>query len=176
MDNLQSRWSQKEITHRKRYRLKRAARRIRQKIRNLIDEVHTKLTKWIVEQYHFILLPEFATSRMVKRGNRRIRSKTARAMLGWAHYRFKFILQDKTREYPWCKVVICDEHYTSKTCGRCGFLHYKLGSNKIFKCPQCRIEIDRDVNAARNILLRYLTLHCNRADVSSALRLTSLYY
>jgi putative transposase len=101
---------------------------------------------------------------MVRRANRRIGSKTARAMLGWSHYRFKQRLLNKTREYPWCKVIICDEHYTSKTCGNCGHLHMKLGSSKTFKCPQCHVEMDRDINAARNILLRYLTL--NRASLS----------
>ncbi|RIB18763.1 hypothetical protein C2G38_2084840 [Gigaspora rosea] len=42
--------------------------------------------------------------------------------------------------------------------------HKKLGSNKTFKCPQCQIEMDIDINAARNILLRFLTL--NRAESS----------
>lgn len=100
----------KSDTGRKRYTMKRAARRIRKKIRDLVDEMHKKFTKWIVEQYHTVLLPEFETKRMVKRANRRIGSKTARAMLGWSHYRFKQRLLNKTREYPWCKVVICDEH------------------------------------------------------------------
>ncbi|RHZ56817.1 hypothetical protein Glove_396g67 [Diversispora epigaea] len=76
------------------------------------------------------------------------------------YHTFTSGIRDKmTREYPWCKVVICDKHYTSKICGNCGYLHQKLGSNKTFKCPQCQIEMDRDINAARNILLRYLTLN-----------------
>lgn len=164
LDKLQSKWSQKEIRHRKRYKLKQAARRIRKKIRNLVDEAHKKFVKWIVEQYHTVLLPEFATQRMVKRAQRRIGSKTAKAMLTWAHYRFKQRLLNKTREYPWCKVVICDEHYTSKTCGNCGFIHQKLGSSKTFRCPKCRIEMDRDINAARNILLRYITIRTSHVE------------
>jgi hypothetical protein len=60
--------------------------------------------------------------------------------------------------YSWCTVVECDEAYTSKTCGKCGKTHAKLGSNKTFKCPKCDHEADRDISAARNILLRYLTL------------------
>lgn len=163
-DKLQSKWSQKEVCHKKRYKLKRAARRIRKKIRNLIDETHKKFTKWIVEQYHTVLLPEFETQRMVKRAQRRIRSKTARAMLTWSHYRFKQRLINKTKEYPWCKVIICDEHYTSKTCSQCGFLHQKLGASKTFKCPQCNVEMDRDINAAKNILLRYVTLNYNKVS------------
>ena len=74
-------------------------------------------------------------------------------MLIWSHYRFKQRLLDKCREYPWCKVIFVDEHYTIKTCGLCGFIHQKLGSSKTFKCPQCKIEMDRNIHATRNILL-----------------------
>jgi hypothetical protein len=79
----------------------------------------------------------------------------------WSHYRFKMRLLDKTREFPWCRVVICDEHYTSKTCSECGELHDKLGGSKTFHCPQerCGAVMDRDHNGARNILLRFLTLN-----------------
>jgi len=36
-----------------------------------------------------------------------------------------------------------------------GMLHKKLGGNKTFKCPHCNIVMGRDVNGARNVLLRY---------------------
>lgn len=158
-DKLQSKWSQKEVRHRKRYRLKKAARRVRKKIRNLVDEVHKKLTKWLVSNYETILLPKFETSDMVTRGQRKIGSKTARQMLTWSHYRFQQRLVNKTREYRNSQVIICDEAYTSKTCGCCGKLHEKLGGNKTFRCPHCGVVMDRDMNGARNILLRYLTLN-----------------
>ncbi len=111
-DKLQSKWSEKEVKHKKRYSYKKAARRIRLKIKNLIDEVHKKFTKWLVMNFHTILLPEFETSKMVKKGFRKINSKTARSMLGWSHFRFRQRLLNKVREYPWVKVGICDEHYT----------------------------------------------------------------
>lgn len=174
LDELQSKWTQKDTRHRKRYRLQRAARRTRRKIRNLVDELHKKLVKWLVENYHTILLPKFETQKMcLRRASRRIGSKTARAMLTWSHYRFKQRLLDKMREYPWCNVIVCDEHYTSKTCGNCGFIHQTLGANKNFKCPQCHMEADRDIHAARNILLRYFTLH-RAAPSGAVLGLTPL--
>ena len=95
---------------------------------------------------------------MIIKNKRRIRSKTARAMLTWSHYRFQQRLINKSREYPWCKVIICDEQYTSKTCGHCGVIKQNLNSSKIFKCSSCHVTIDRDFNGARNILLRYMTL------------------
>jgi putative transposase len=157
MDGIQSRFQQPTTKARKRYRLKRAWKRLQVRVRNLIDEVHKKTTLTLVKSYKVILLPKFETSQMVKKAQRKIRSKTARGMLTWAHYRFQQRIIDKTREYRQCKVIIVDESYTSKTCGFCGHIHTKLGGNKVFKCPQCGVKLDRDVNGARNILLKFLT-------------------
>ena len=158
-DKIQSRLARKEGRHRTRYRMRRKVMpRIRRKIRNLVDEVHKKLTKWLVSNYETILLPKFETSQMVTRAKRRIGSKTARQMLTWSHYRFQQRLLNKTREYRGSHVIVCDEAYTSKTCGHCGRLHEKLGGSKTFRCPHCGVTMDRDMNGARNILLRYLTL------------------
>ena len=138
-------------------------RRIYEKIHCLIDDCHHKFSSWLCQNYRIILLPEFKTQEMVKRGKRRIRSKTARMMLTWSHFRFRQFLLHKVREYPWCRVIICTEEYTSKTCGCCGHIHRKLGGSKVFRCPSCAAELDRDINGARNILLRYLTLlHSNQ--------------
>ena len=163
VDKLQSRWAQKDICHRKRYRLQRAARHIRLKIRNLVDDLHRRCASWLCKNYRAIVLPKFETSKMILRGKRRIKSKTARAMLTWSHYRFRMHLLHKQREYPWCTVYLCTEEYTSKTCTGCGHLHHTLGGNKVFKCPACKIHIDRDVNGARNILLKFLTELFERA-------------
>ncbi|CAG8719733.1 3695_t:CDS:2 [Rhizophagus irregularis] len=38
------------------------------------------------------------------------------------------------REYLHCKVIICSEDYTSKTCGSCGLVNDELGGLKTFKC------------------------------------------
>ena len=166
-DNLQSRWSKEK--HRKRYRMQRAGRRIQERIRNLVNEVHCKLVKWLVMNFDVVLLPKFETQSMCQKTQfvaedgtrhktRKINGKVARAMYTWSHYRFQQRLLHKIREYPQCRVVICDEDFTSKTCGHCGFVHEKLGGNKTFKCPSCHVSLDRDVNGARNIFLRYMTL------------------
>ena len=75
-----------------------------------------------------------------------------------SHYKFRQRLLNKSREYPWCTVSIVNEAYTSKTCGRCGVINEKLGGNEIFKCINlnCGLVADRDIHAARNILLRYM--------------------
>jgi len=146
-----------KINHKKRYRMRKAGRRILQGVRYLISELHKKMVRWLCVHYKVILLPEFETSKMLRRGQRRINSKTARGMATWSHYRFKQRLLHKSQEYPECRVYIVGEAYTSKTCGHCGFIHNQLGGSKIFECPACKWKIDRDINGARNILIKFLT-------------------
>jgi transposase len=77
------------VKHCKRYRMKKADLRIQLKIRNLVDELHKKMVRCLCSNYRLILLPSFGTKRMVRTLNRKISGETARAMLTWAHYRFR---------------------------------------------------------------------------------------
>ena len=61
----------------RRQRLRKAAARARNRIKNLIDELHHKTARFLVDNFDIILLPTFETKDMVKRGKRKIRSKTA---------------------------------------------------------------------------------------------------
>jgi IS605 OrfB family transposase len=99
--------------------LKRAAGHVRVKIRNLVNDLHHHLAKYLVENYELILLPAFHTSEMVPR-------KTVRSMLTWSHYRFQQFLLHKAREYPGCHVALVCEGYTSKCCSRCGAIHWTI--------------------------------------------------
>ena len=51
------------------------------------------------------------------------------------------------------ELVVIDRFYpSSKTCSKCGWKKEDLTlSDRVFKCENCGIEIDRDLNAAINI-------------------------
>ena len=168
-DRLQSRVCDPNMRHHRRYRLKKALCRARERIKNLVVEVHRKLAKFLCEVYDVILLPRFGTSGMVCRGRRKIQSKTVRQLLGWSHYAFQQCLRSKAREYPWVRVLEVREDYTSKTCGHCGTLHHTLGGSKRFVCPthSCGLSVDRDLNGARNILLRWLSSPLEEEAISN---------
>lgn len=73
-----------------------------------------------------------------------------------SHYKFKQHLFNKGEEYG-CKIIEVTEEYTSKTCGNCGLLSDNY-HNRIKKCSHCKTEIDRDLNGARNILIKNIKL------------------
>ena len=154
VDKLQSKWDKKETRHKERYHLKKAAKKIRKKIKNLVKEVHDKLILFLCFNYEIILLPTFNTKQMIFKRKRRINSKTARNIITWSHFSFRQRLLNKIREFPNVKVKMVTEEYTSKTCGQCGTLNQSLGAKKVFSCGKCDYEANRDLNAARNILIK----------------------
>jgi putative transposase len=85
-----------------------------------------------------------------------IGKKTSNNMLQLSHYKFKCRLLNYTKLQD-TTVIICDESFTSKTCGHCGTIKNKLAGCEVYKCINCKSTIDRDINGARNILIKSLT-------------------
>lgn len=154
LDKLMSKISLSK-SRQQRQRMRKAASRLRNKIKNLVDECHKQTVSYLTSNYQVILLPTFETSQMTKKVKRKIRSKTARNMLTWAHYRFKQVLKNKA-ELSGCQVIDVTEEFTSKTCSSCGHVHHKLGGAKHFKCPNCGHSLLRDFNGAFGIFLKAL--------------------
>ena len=130
-----------------------AGLRMRQKVQNLIDELHHKAALFLVKNFDCILLPTFETSQMVGRAGRKIRSKTVRNMLTFAHYRFKQFLKNKAFEHGKTVVDVC-EAYTSKTHPETGEIK-QIGGAKRIRLLSGEW-VNRDIVGARNILLRAL--------------------
>ena len=56
-------------------------------------------------------------------------------------------------EWAGVQLVAVNPVNTSRTCPRCGGIHReKLVEYRVFRCPGCGLELDRDLNAAINIL------------------------
>jgi putative transposase len=122
------------------------------RVKAMIADMHHMVSSWLSRNYKEVLLPSFQTSDMTSR-QKRISSKTSRAMLTWSHYKFKKMLEYKM-ERSGGKMIECEERYTTKTCSRCGRINHSITSEKVFKCSECHLTMDRDVNAARNIYLK----------------------
>jgi putative transposase len=156
-DKIQCRLRTAGLHHNTRRTMRKRALKKLEKVRDLVADIHRKLCVWLCENYRCIILPKFESANMVKRSKRRkMNGKTAKTMLTFSHFLFRQRLLHKVREYPWCRVFLCDESFTSKTCGNCGLCNDKLGGSKLFHCKSCNFRADRDANGARNILIKYL--------------------
>ena len=141
--------------------IRRATERLRWRIKDLIDDLHHKVANFLVKNFDTVFLPTFETQQMVSK----LRHKTSRMMLTFAHFRFKSFLRAKAEEYS-CEVVDVSEAYTSKTCSYCGKIH-NIGSKKVMRCG-CGAAVDRDLNGARGIYLRALVATPVSADSRDA--------
>ncbi|KAF5826737.1 hypothetical protein DUNSADRAFT_2216 [Dunaliella salina] len=145
-------YNQKRKRRKKHYR---SIIKLRNRIKNLVTEVHCKVVLLLVKHFKNIVLPTFDVSQMVlKNGKmRKIGSKTARQMMSWRFYDLKMRLLNKAKLYG-CNVILETEEWTSKTCTHCQFVKHNLGGSKIYNCDDCKLKADRDVCGARNIFMK----------------------
>jgi len=78
---------------------------------------------------------------------------------GWAS--FASMLCYKA-ESAGCRVVFVDPKGTSQECSRCGEIVKKGLRDRSHQCPHCGLTMDRDLNAAHNILKRATAGHAER--------------
>jgi putative transposase len=141
LDNLMSR------------KLWKPAAKVRIKIKNLVSELHFQTANFLTKNFSTILIPAFETSQMVsKKAARKIRTKTARAMMTCSHYQFRQRLINKAVENG-CEVKVVTEEYTSKTASWTGEI-INIGSRKSITSQG--VTMDRDLNGSRGIFIKAL--------------------
>jgi len=58
-----------------------------------------------------------------------------------------------------CKVIFVNPEGTTQQCSQCGAIVPKTLADRVHNCPSCGLVLDRDLNAAKNILNRYTVGH-----------------
>lgn len=109
------------------------------------DWLH-KLTTHICRENQAVGIEDLAVKNMVK--NRRLSC----SIVDEAWYEFRRQLSYKAVLYG-TDVVVAPRFYpSSKTCSNCGHVKAELSlAERTFACSACGFEIDRDLNAARNL-------------------------
>ena len=110
-----------------------------------LDGLH-KLTTWLVETYSDISIENLNVSGMVK--NRHLAKAVSDAAFG----EFRRQLEYKAARSG-ARLHVVDRWYgSSKTCSGCGSVKAKLSlSERTYKCDNCGMKMDRDLNASINI-------------------------
>ncbi|MDO9517001.1 MAG: transposase [Methanosarcinaceae archaeon] len=114
-------------------------------IRNQRLDFAHKVSRELVNVYDLIVFEKLQIQNMVK--NHHLAKSISDA--GWDQL---IQLTKHKAEYA-CKVVkLVDPKNTTQNCSSCGIKVPKSLSVRTHKCPYCGLELDRDVNAAINIL------------------------
>lgn len=134
----------KRGSNRRRKASKEAAKQHLKIARQRKDHAHKTARKY-VDAYAFIAIEDLRVENMLK--NRHL----ARAIADASWSAFKNILVLKAEEAG-ARVVEVSPRYTSQRCFQCKEIVQKSLSVRTHVCPQCGYALDRDTNAAKNIL------------------------
>jgi putative transposase len=109
------------------------------------DATH-KLTTYLSKTHREIVIEDLNVSGMSKN------HKLASAILDGGFYEFRRQLEYKTKWHG-SVLTVCNRYYpSSKTCSNCGTIKKDLKlSDRVYKCQNCQLEIDRDLNASFNL-------------------------
>jgi putative transposase len=115
------------------------------KLRRKRDDFAHKISDKLAKQYGTIVFEDLNIRAMVK--NRFLAS----AIMDSCWYKLRQLTVYKT-ERRGGRVIFVNPAGTSQKCSGCGEMVKKPLSERIHACPKCGLTLDRDVNAARNIL------------------------
>jgi len=119
------------------------------KIQRKIVDFQNKLTTWLTKQYECIVVEDLEVQKML--GG----SLNARNMQDCSWSRFVRLLDYKSELYG-CHIVKVNPRGTTKACNNCSIETEKPLWVREHSCPSCGFELDRDWNAALNLVQRGL--------------------
>ena len=135
-------------------KLRKKLRAAKIKFDNQIDDMHWKIIKYLTTKHKNVMIGNLSTKNILSNKQKQIFSKEYKRVIPQIKlYKFKQRLEYKCKERR-VNYKEIDEYYTSKLCSVCA--SYKSVKGKMYECDECGLEIDRDINAARNIYMKRL--------------------
>lgn len=149
LSKAQSRMSKAAKGTAERARRRRAFAHIHERIANRRKDFAHQLSRQWANKYGVMVFERFPVHALMKTAGLTTSIKDAAwgQLIRYTTYK----AEDAGR-----RVVFVDPRNTSKMCSRCGSLVEKAMNQRIHSCPHCGLELDRDLNAAINILRRGL--------------------
>jgi putative transposase len=141
----QRKLSQAEKGTREYVRRRKAVAKIHKRIANRRNDFAHQLSRHIVNRFGFIAIEDLSVNRMV---HNRCLSKSVMDA-AWSQF-FQYL--SYKAECAGRTLVRVNPAYTSQDCSRCGHRQAKKLNDRIHDCSCCGLKIDRDLNAALNIL------------------------
>jgi putative transposase len=145
----------------KRRGVKKQLQKLHEKVKNQRHDFLHKLSRNLVNENEVICVEDLNIRGMLeideekeKEDSKKEKAKNTgrRRNIGDAGWdNFTFMLVYKAAEAG-RQVVKVNPKNTSKMCSDCGLLVPKKQEDRVHLCPRCKLELDRDHNAAQNIL------------------------
>ena len=156
--------SRKEIGSKRRAKVRERAARIHARIANRRNDTLHKLTTMLAETYLVISIEDLNVAGMVKN------HYLAKAVSDASFAELRRQLEYKTARTG-ARLHVVDRWYpSSKMCSRCGRVKAKLFlAERTYRCDGCGLVMDRDLNAAINIMVAGSapeTINAHRGTVS----------
>lgn len=144
---LQRRLSRKTIGSNNWDKARIKVARLQEKIANQRNDYLHKLSTYFINNYDIICLEDLSVNNMIKN------HKLAKSISDVSWATFVSYLSYKANWYN-KTIVKVDKFYPStKTCNVCGYKNNNLTlSDRHWTCLNCNSTLDRDINAAKNIL------------------------
>jgi putative transposase len=145
---------------------KRQARRLHRKAARCRADALHKFSRRMVNQYQNIVVGDVSSAKLAK-------TRLAKSVLdsGWGMLKAQLQYKGPAAGRS---VQVVSERYTGVTCSSCGALSGPRGVNGLIVrswiCSECGDSHDRDVNAARNILIGSRCLTSVRGNESAPLQ------
>jgi putative transposase len=119
--------------------------RIHERTRNRRNDFSHQNSRRIVNRFGFIAVEDIHVNRMLH--NHCLAKSISDA--AWSGF-----LQNMTYKAEWAgrQIIAVNPAYTSQNCSGCGHRQPMPLSERVYHCPCCGLEIDRDLNASLNIL------------------------
>ena len=147
LKKLQRQLSKKQNGSNNRNKLKIKLAKVHEKIRNQRLNYLHQITSKIVNENQIICIEDLNVNGMMQN------HKLAKSIQELSLFEFRRQLEYKCRWYG-RQLIIIDRFYpSSKLCHNCGYKNEALNlSDRKWICPVCGEVLDRDINAAKNIL------------------------
>lgn len=140
--------SRKTKGSKRRAKARERVARIHARIANRRSDALNKLTTRLAQTYSDICIEDLNVAGMLK--NHRL----AKAVQDASFYELRHQLEYKTAKTGAALHVIDRWYPSSKTCSNCGSVKAKLSlTERTYTCGNCGLVIDRDLNAAINIMV-----------------------
>lgn len=149
LKHLQRSVSRKKIGSNRRKKTVSILAKLYEHVANQRKDYAHKISRNLVNSHDLIAFENLNTKGMVKN------HKLAKSISDTGWYQLVLLTTYKA-ESAGRRVVLVDPRNTSQECSNCGSIVKKKLSTRTHKCNHCGLKMDRDVNAAINILKRAL--------------------